>query len=1051
MSGAPWPEPVATASDEAAAAILRQLWAEAERVEATVDDPNRLCELLGDDGGAGSCLARVVCARPLIAARPTGWRCRVVSRLPAPDVLLFYRAGSGFPDSALVFTGGVGNGGWVTFYKRPFVLHRLRERFNRLIDDAPPRPALGAPSIREQAAEPAMLAAGSKHADETEDDDLVPPEELYRRVLAAHFAGLDRVGDERDRRGSAPALAAHQARAYERACQILDRYGGVIVADAVGLGKTYIGLRLLERALDEHGDAGGGGGGRALVIVPAALRDQWERDLAYLGMGRDPSAARSDPKPAEASGVLDLWIREAGRVTLLSMETLGRRRFDTEAYRGADLVLVDEAHNFRNPATRRYRVLSELTRHSKIALLTATPINNTLFDLQHLIDLFAAPGAFRHLGVPDYREAFRRAAAGDGDIQRVVSACVLRRTRRFLRMHYGAIRLRDPLRDEEIELRFPRRRPPMAVGYDLAGTYGELFAGLEDWLGALRFPAIGAGHDNEDSGDSLVCPGELLKIILLKRLESSIEAFRCTIVQQLAWCNTALRAIDAGRVLTRPDYRASFRGPADDPGSQLAFFELMLPAPSIEPERITEFRRLLESDMAILSNIHTALLAVGPGCDLKLQKLIELLDGPLEDEKVLVFTEFRDTARYLHHELRRRSHIAEVDSQGARLGMDRASRREVIERFAPRSNNLREPPERERVDTLIATDVLSEGLNLQDASVVVSYDLPWNPVRLMQRIGRIDRLGAVHEVVELHHFVPAHDLDRLLGLMARLHGKVSTIQGALGLDQPVLATPGDADRAIECLRILARDPDGYDRVEEQMEGPLDPEEQAYIDCVALSKDTHADTGPGPAVAAITDPSAAAPRAVAYWRMNCGEHSRGLWMTCDLDTGGIAEDQAGAVAAFRRSLASTAPIAAVERKAVGRWVQSARRAFSRYARGVLARVEAARIAGDALSPNLPQCRIAAWLSRNFESAATRHSRDQRVMIDALLERLAQRFTLAAERSLAGLVAELPDRPTPEVLGALAEMLGSFESDGSGPARLQEVGMLLLLSQPSPGSP
>ncbi|UCC48520.1 MAG: DEAD/DEAH box helicase family protein [Gemmatimonadota bacterium] len=1031
---APWLELIAATSDRAALATIRWLWSSATRVDAVLADPERILRLSRDvDRTAGPARVRVVTARTPLTDPPPGWRWTFVTETPTPEFMLFYPADSAFPESALVFTGGAQSDGWLTYHRRPLVLHRLRERFGALFaeQDAAhlPRLIAAATSIREQPAE-LELVPSLDRADSDAAIDTVSPGELYRRVLAAHFADLPQPEHTAQRPATAPALAAHQERAYERACAILDRFGGVIVADAVGLGKTYIGLRLVERTLDS--------GGRGLVIVPAALRDQWQRELSYLGIDADSQPGRCGTSAHSAAGdTFDLWVREAGRVVVLSTESLGRRNFDPGSYRGADLVLVDEAHNFRNPSTQRYRNLSDLIRHSKVVLLTATPINNTILDLQHLIDLFAAPGAFRHLGVSDYREAFRNAAEGAGSVQPIISACVLRRTRRFLRAQYGEISVRDPLSDRELELHFPRRLPPVAVRYDLASTYGELFGHLETWLGELRFPSIDLGEEDRDSDDQLACSGELLKIILLKRLESSVEALRCTVVQQLAWCNTALRAIDAGRVLTRPDYRASFRGPEDDPGSQLAFFELMLPAPAMEPARIDEFRRLLENDMQILARIHAALVAVGPSGDRKLARLIELLDGPLSGRKVLIFTEFRDTARYIYHQLRHRPHLAQIDSGGARLGLERASRREVIERFAPHSNGVHEPPERERVDTLVATDVLSEGLNLQDAAVVVSYDLPWNPVRLMQRIGRIDRLGALAECVELYHFVPAHDLDRLLGLMARLQGKVSTISSALGLEHPVLATPGDRERALEQIRVLAHDPDAFERVEQEMEGPLDPEELAYTDRVTLFEDGPPASSERRAVSAVASADEATARAVAYWRVSCAGQHRGLWLVCDVASGCVVDDHATALEVLRNSTTHEA-VTPPERL-----VDSARRACARYARGVLAHLQAAQFAGDALSPSLPQCRIAAWLSRSFEASAHRLTPDERALTDQLLERLARRFTRAGERSLSTLASELPERPDPVFCETLYDLLRSLDSEYPGPAELREVAVLLAL--------
>jgi superfamily II DNA or RNA helicase len=1025
MSSSNWPEPIAAASDEAAVAIVRGLWARAARVDVAIADSQRLLELLGDAGNGGPVTVNIVTRALPFAGRPSGWRWTIIGEAPSPEFLLFYGSGSAFPESALIFTGE-STDGWLTFHRRPIVLHRLRQQFELLSIPRGLRVVMPTSSIREEASQ---ARSGATQSSPARDAEPLSASKLYRRVLAAHFS--DAGSDAGRRPASAPVLAAHQERAYERACAILDRYGGVIVADAVGLGKTYIGLRLLERALEA--------GGRGLVIVPAALREQWARELHYFGATGSPATGVHKRENRSTDENLDLWIKEdlPGAVRLLSMESLGRADFDPVARRGADLVLVDEAHNFRNPATRRYRNLADLLRHTKVALLTATPINNTILDLQHLIDLFAAPGAFRHLGVADYREVFRRAPTGDGDLRTVISACVLRRTRRFLRAHYGRVHVRGPRSDEEIELRFPKRLPPAPVAYDLAGTYGDLLTGLESWLEDLHFPTIEPSENDDESAAAVAGPGELIKIIMLKRLESSTEALRSTVVQQLAWCNTALRAIDAGRVLTRPDYRASFQGPADDPGSQLAFFELMLPAPSIEPRRIATLRRSLEHDANTLARIHDALVAVGPAGDRKLGKLIELLDGPLAGKKILLFTEFRDTARYLHHQLRMRPYVAQIDSGGARLGLERASRGEVIERFAPRSNGLPEPAKRERVELLIATDVLSEGLNLQDASGVVSYDLPWNPVRLMQRIGRIDRLGAQSEHVELHHFVPAHDLDRLLGLMARLQGKVATISATLGLDHPVLAMPGAGKRALDQIRVLTHDPDGYDRVEEEVEGPLDPEEQAYLDYLAEAKGAAVTTEMGPAVAAAALEDKGQPRAVSYWRLHSGGQARGLWLVCDIETGCVAEDQVAALESFRNARALR------QRRSPDHLLASARRACARYAHGLAARLEACRIAGDALSPSLPQCRIAAWLSRSFQANAHRLTSEEKAKIDDLLDRLGQRFTVAGERSLAAAAAELPAHPTPSFFARLDSLLRTLASDHAGSRGADEVATLLLL--------
>lgn len=1032
MNETQWMELMATTSDEAGMELVRQLWTGAHRVDAALS-ACRLADLLRLLGAERPPEAvhvvthkTAVTALPDQTAAPPHWYLIDAGETPAPEFALFYVRGSSFPTRAVVFTGSAGSHAWLTYHRRPLVLQRLRERFDYFSALSRSHHTVTAVRERTVAADGARAAAATlgPRVEYTE------PVQLYRSILAVHFAASAADGTPKIRPNDAPTLAAHQERAYERACDILERFGGAIIADAVGLGKTYIGLRLLESTLQN--------GGEGLVIVPAALRDQWTREISYLQAYSGDAGSCRQP-PARGAN-LDFWVREigCGRIGILSMESLSRRHFSPARHAGADLVLVDEAHNFRNPQTQRYRKLADLVRHSRVVLLTATPINNTLLDLQHLIELFAAPGAFRHLGVHDYRALFRRAAAGDGDVRGIVSACVLRRTRRFLRAHYGDTTVHDRATGHQKHIRFPKRRPPVAIDYDLAGTYNDLFLGLGDWLNALHFPSIGSGNPNGEADGTLASIASLLKIILLKRLESSVEAFRRTVSQQLAWCETALHAVAVGRILTRPDYRSAFQGPSDDPGSQLAFFELVLPVPSIDGQEVSAFRRQLEHDTQVLSSAHAALGSIGVDEDRKLMALLELLDDGLSGRKVLIFTEFRDTARYIHHALGNRPYVAQIDSEAARLGRDRASRRDVIERFAPRSNGVREPPDRERVDVLIATDVLSEGLNLQDASAVISYDLPWNPVRLMQRIGRIDRLGALHEWVELHHFVPSRELDRLLGLMARLNEKVDTIEAMLGPDSPVLGGPETANRNIKHLRVLATDPDGLDSLEAELEGPFDPEEQAYLDCIAL-QGANLVSQAGPSVSAVTDASADRVRVIAYWRVTCGGQSRGLWLVCDPDSGCVVEDAAAAIEALRR--AATEPTTQTDR--LESTVISARRVCGRYARAVARRLEAARIAGDALRPGLPQCRIASWLSHALQSKSHRLGAETRSVIDRVLERLARRFTAAGERGLSEIAAGLPAYPTSDFLNDLEQYLLDMDPRDSSSTEIREVGLLLLV--------
>jgi hypothetical protein len=296
----------------------------------------------------------------------------------------------------------------------------------------------------------------------------------------------------------------------------------------------------------------------------------------------------------------------------------------------------------------------------------------------------------------------------------------------------------------------------------------------------------------------------------------------------------------------------------------------------------------------------------------------------------------------------------------------------------------------------------------------------------------------VHDWVELHHFVPIRELDRLLGLMARLSDKVGTIEATLGPDNPVLGGERFARGNLRHLRLLASAPDGYDKIEAELEGPFDPEEQAYLDCVTLQRDGLTAVN-GPLVSAVSETSHDRVRATAYWRVSCGRQTRGLWLMCDPKTGCVVEDPAAAIEALRKaSTMSPSPIEQHESTVI-----RARQACARYVRGVTTRLEAARIAGDALRPGLPQCRIATWLGHALRSKRHRPGPETRALIDRILDKLAKRFTAADERALSEVVATLPTHPSSEFLGELERRLLDMNRDGPAATVIREVGLLLFV--------
>ncbi|HWC74908.1 MAG TPA: C-terminal helicase domain-containing protein, partial [Gemmatimonadales bacterium] len=262
----------------------------------------------------------------------------------------------------------------------------------------------------------------------------------------------------------------------------------------------------------------------------------------------------------------------------------------------------------------------------------------------------------------------------------------------------------------------------------------------------------------------------LLRLMLLRRLGSSVPAFRSALLRYDAYLDLAARAAAENRALTSREFQRCFPRAAEA-DVQLVLFPLLLQQP-VEP------RQVVPQDREVLARLR-GIVAHLPAEDPKVDALSQVLDG--RAAKTIVFTDAQPTVRYLMHRLRHRR-IAAVFGRAARFGTDTAPRREVLEAFAPRAQGAPAPAPALETDLLIATDLLSEGLNLQDAERVVHYDLPWSPARLAQRVGRIDRLGSAHSSIATVTFLPPKELAEALAIEERLAAKVSAqhVAGAHG-------------------------------------------------------------------------------------------------------------------------------------------------------------------------------------------------------------------------------------------------------------------------------
>ncbi|MCC7107035.1 MAG: helicase [Chloroflexi bacterium] len=618
------------------------------------------------------------------------------------------------------------------------------------------------------------------------------PYEVYLKALFEYFR--DDLGQDAGPPATRSALdlAEFQEDAVKKARKILARYDGVLVGDSVGLGKTWIGKKLLEDYAYHLRQ-------KALVVCPASLRPMWQEEL----------------REATIPGAV------------LSQEELGQSDFDGTPFGDVDVILIDESHNFRNRLARRYENLERLIslhggrgrdgERKKIILLTATPINNDIFDLYHQLNLITRGdrGYFAAAGIGDLQRYFiaarresRESLSGIA-LFNLLEEVVIRRTRPFIRRAYPDATIRGQA------VKWPERRL-RTVRYDLESTYDGIYDRIVEAVDSLRlapyqlesFKRAGVERDEFQEGRGEALAG-IFRSRYLKRVESSVEAFRISIRRALEFLKTFESYVLDGRVLDSSSFHQALRflereDEEDDatPGSLAAEldahdeargFLASLPTLDARQYDIRRLHEALQADIDALTEIWHDIRHITPERDVKLAQLKELLAGALRGKKILLFTYYRDTARYLFRALTSDAesiwqtgagnpHIRRMDS-----GAPTQERGRLISAFAPVANGRPEiAGSSDEVDLLISTDVLSEGQNLQDCGILVNYDLHWNPTRMVQRAGRVDRLLSPHETVEIFNMFPDEGLERLLGLVESLSRKIGDIDRTGFMDASVL-------------------------------------------------------------------------------------------------------------------------------------------------------------------------------------------------------------------------------------------------------------------------
>ena len=621
---------------------------------------------------------------------------------------------------------------------------------------------------------------------------------IFLRVLYALYG--EEVSVETTKQGEIP-ITTFQLNGVQRAERIISEYGGVLIADGVGLGKTFTAGEIMRRYRLRRQ--------RVLLICPAALRDgSWKDfqnrfDIRFETLSYEQLA--SD-------------IQFGGMQTVLATEL--------DDYQ---LIVVDEAHNYRNPdAPMRAGVLRRVLagRRKDVVLLTATSVNNSLWDLYHLFEYFLRrDGALADRGILSIQEKFKEAEDQGADLQqevlyKLIDTVTVKRTRQFVKKHYKneQIKLLD---GRTVPLTFPVpvvSSIQYSLDATLPGFIGKLEAALMPVNGKPRL-SLARYQPEKYLKDAPAPEGTvigLLRSAMLKRFESSVHAFATTMAKMVQEHEFFLEGLDDGVVYSSKMIRevsAADDADADDLLDELA--EKHGPGQSAGDFDAKALRAAVAGDLAILKEFHGTAAAVAADTDPKLKALIDELiriaeeanrDG-IDDKdqrrnrKVLIFSYFSDTVDWILDRVTvavkadprlkaYRSRIAAVSGTESRNGVTRLA---AVAGFSPESAGRGQG--KDEFDILIATDVLAEGLNLQQCRNIINFDLPWNPMRMVQRHGRIDRIGSPHPRVFLRTFFPDKELDRLLSLEARVKRKLSQAAASVGVEARPIENAAEADLA----------------------------------------------------------------------------------------------------------------------------------------------------------------------------------------------------------------------------------------------------------------
>lgn len=591
----------------------------------------------------------------------------------------------------------------------------------------------------------------------------------------------------------------------------IEKYNGCILADSVGLGKTFTALAIIQY-YELRND-------RVLVLVPKKLRENWT--IYTLNDKRNIFA--EDRFRYDVLNHTDL-SRERGFSGNIDLKTINWENYD--------LVVIDESHNFRNnPAvkdrvTRYQRLMNDVIKQghkTKLLMLSATPVNNKMNDIKNQIAFITEDkdNALEEIGISSINHTLKNAQAifnqwsklddntrtgekfvdmMDLDYFKLLDTLTIARSRKHIEKYYDLAEIGefpnrlDPINessDIDIKKEFPTLNE---INNEIERLNLSVFSPFlyilpqkrEDYAKKYDI-AIGEGKSvfkQTDREKSLI---QLMKINLLKRMESSIHSFKLTIEKLLFKINKTLEKIDNISEYNE-DIDISLIDPEEDEYDELMFGKKTKVL--LQDMDLIKWKQDLKLDKEKLEFLFTQAKEVDCLRDEKLADLKKVISNKIENpinednKKILIFTAFADTAKYLYENISQwifdnyRLYTALVTGSGDNKTNLKAVRNtdidEILTSFSPisKNRNIINPEMTEEIDILIGTDCISEGQNLQDCDYLINYDIHWNPVRIIQRFGRVDRIGSKNKDIQLVNFWPNIELDEYINLKGRVENRM---------------------------------------------------------------------------------------------------------------------------------------------------------------------------------------------------------------------------------------------------------------------------------------